>query len=125
MQRTAEVFGLRDKHVAFLIHCGSCESGNLLVQSQFRDLENKFRAWSTPFPAGYRQLFYAPQGTPEADAYLNDMAPGANFATVNRQLINELVREAFQEVLPGVTGKLVYFISHNIAREEIVDGVKS
>jgi tRNA-splicing ligase RtcB len=40
-------------------------------------------------------------------------------------LINALVLEAFQEVLPGVTGKLVYFISHNIAREEIVDGHKA
>ena len=29
--------------------------------------------------------------------------------------------EAFQEVIPGTTGTLVYFISHNIARQEIVD----
>ena len=49
------------------------------------------------------------------------MALGANFATVNHLLINALVLEAFQEVLPGTTGRLVYFISHNIAREEIVD----
>src|SRR5690606_36232615 len=43
-------------------------------------------------------------------------------ATVNHLLINSLVLEAFQEVLPGVTGRLVYFISHNIARTESVDG---
>ncbi len=125
VQRAAEVFGLRDKHVAFLSHCGSRGFGNLLAQGQFRDLEHKFRTWSTPFPAGDRQLVYAPLGTPEADAYLNDMALGANFATVNHLLINALVLEAFREVLPGVTGKLVYFISHNIAREEIVDGRKA
>jgi tRNA-splicing ligase RtcB len=125
VQRAAEVFGLRDKHVAFLSHCGSRGFGNLLAQGQFRDLEHKFRTWSTPFPAGDRQLVYAPLGTPEADAYLNDMALGANFATVNHLLINALVLEAFQEVLPGVTGQLVYFISHNIAREEIVDGRKA
>ena len=29
--------------------------------------------------------------------------------------------KAFQEVIPGITGKLVYFISHNIARKEVVD----
>jgi tRNA-splicing ligase RtcB len=125
VQKTAETFGLRDKHVAFLSHCGSRGFGNLLAQGQFRDLENKFRTWSLPFPAADRQLVYAPLGTPEADAYLNDMALGANFATVNHLLINALVLEAFQEVLPGVTGKLVYFISHNIAREEIVDGKKA
>ena len=52
------------------------------------------------------------------------MALGANFATVNHLLINALVLEAFQEVLPGATGTLVYFISHNIAREEIIDDRK-
>ena len=64
---------------------------------------------------------YAPLGTPEADAYLDDMALGANFATVNHLLINALVLEAFQEVIPGTKGQLVYFISHNIARREIVE----
>ena len=49
-------------------------------------------------------------------------AMGANFATVNHLLINALVLEAFQEILPGTQGDLVYFISHNIAREEIVEG---
>jgi tRNA-splicing ligase RtcB len=49
------------------------------------------------------------------------MALGANFATLNHLLINALVLEAFQEVLPGTRGQLVYFISHNIARREIVD----
>ncbi len=49
------------------------------------------------------------------------MAMGANFATVNHLFINQLVLEAFQEVLPGVSGDFVYFISHNIARKEVVD----
>jgi len=122
---TADVFGLRDGHVSFLSHCGSRGLGNLLAQGQFKDLEKKFRAWNIPFPAGDRQLVYAPLGTPEANAYLDDMAIGANFATVNHLLINALVLEAFQEVLPGSNGTLVYFISHNIAREEIINGSKA
>ena len=32
----------------------------------------------------------------------------------------EIVLEAFQEVIPGVKGWLVYFISHNIARKELL-----
>jgi len=52
------------------------------------------------------------------------MALGANFATVNHMLINALVLDAFQEVLPGTKGKLIYFISHNIAREEVFKGKK-
>lgn len=125
VQRAAEVFGLRDRHVAFLSHCGSRGFGNVLAQNQFKDLERKFEKWSTPFPAGDKKLVYAPLGSPEADAYINDMSLGANFATVNHLLINALVLEAFQEILPGVTGRLVYFISHNIARQEIVDNQKS
>ena len=40
--------------------------------------------------------------------------------TVRRALINALVLEAFQEIIPGVNGSLVYFISHNIARIELL-----
>ncbi len=36
-------------------------------------------------------------------------------------LANALALEAFQEVLPGAKGDLVYFISHNIARREIIN----
>ena len=67
-----------------------------------------------------RELVYAPAGTPEADACLDDMALGANFATVDR-LFNALLLEAFQEIIPGATGRLMYIISHNTARREIVD----
>jgi tRNA-splicing ligase RtcB len=118
----AKVFGLLDGHVAFLSHCGSRGFGYNLASGQFRALQQKFETWSIPLPGGDRELVYAPLGTPEADNYLDDMALGANFATVNHLLINALVLEAFQEVLPGIKGKLVYFISHNIARKEIVDG---
>jgi tRNA-splicing ligase RtcB (3'-phosphate/5'-hydroxy nucleic acid ligase) len=124
-RETADSFGLKDNHVSFLSHCGSRGLGNLLAQGQFKDLEKKFRDWSTPFPAGDKQLVYAPLGTPEANAYIDDMYIGANFATVNHLLINALVLEAFQEILPGASGQLVYFISHNIAREEIVHGKKA
>lgn len=124
-RETAEVFGLRDGHVSFLSHCGSRGFGNLLASAQFKDLEAMFEKWGIPYPAGDKKLVYAPLGTPEADAYLDDMALGANFATVNHLLINALVLEAFQEVIPDTAGDLIYFISHNIARQEIVNGNKA
>jgi tRNA-splicing ligase RtcB len=120
-RETAEAFGLRDGGVAFLSHCGSRGFGHNLAIGQFKALQGKFAEWGIPFPGSDKELCYAPLGTPEADAYLDDMALGANFATVNHMLINALVLEAFQEVLPGTRGELVYFISHNIARQEIVD----
>lgn len=120
-KQTAETFGLRDGCTAFLSHCGSRGLGNILATNQFHSLREMFEKWSIPLPAGDRELVYAPLGTPQADAYLDDMALGANFATVNHMLINALVLEALQEVIPGVKGTLVYFISHNIARQEVVD----
>lgn len=124
-QAAAEVFGLRDGHVAFLSHCGSRGIGHRLAAEQFRILEHKFTQWNIPFPGNDKQLVYAPLGSPQADDYIDDMALGANFATVNHLLINQLVLEAFQEVIPGTTGTLVYFISHNIARQEIVNNRQS
>lgn len=120
-QFCARTFGLRDGCVAFLSHCGSRGFGHNLATGQFRALQSKFETWGIKYPGADRELCYAPLGTPEADAYLDDMALGANFATVNHLLINALVLEAFQEVLPGTAGELVYFISHNIARREVVD----
>lgn len=120
-RRAAEVFGLLDDRVAFLSHCGSRGFGYHLAQGQFRALQQKFETWGIPLSGDDKELVYAPLGTPEADAYLDDMALGANFATVNHLLINALVLEAFQQVLPGATGRLVYFISHNIARQEVVN----
>jgi tRNA-splicing ligase RtcB (3'-phosphate/5'-hydroxy nucleic acid ligase) len=121
-RQAAETFGMLDGRVAFLSHCGSRGFGHDLASGQFKDLRRMFETWDIPMPAGDPQLVYAPLGTPEADAYLDDMALGANFATLNHLLINALVLEAFQEIIPGVVGTLVYFISHNIARQEVVDG---
>ncbi len=119
----ADVFGLRDGNVAFLSHCGSRGMGHNLAMGQFRTLQQKFSTWDIPLPGGDRELVYAPLGTTEANDYLDDMALGANFATVNHLLINSLILEAFEEIFPGVRGQLVYLISHNIARKEIVENV--
>lgn len=115
---TAEVFGLRHGDVAFLSHCGSRGFGNILATEQFKILRQKFKQWGTPYPGGDPDLVYAPVGSHEANDYLDDMALGANFATVNHLLINSLVWEAFREVFPDVQARFVYSISHNIVRRE-------
>jgi tRNA-splicing ligase RtcB len=121
LRQVAEVFGLKDGYIAFLSHCGSRGFGNILATNQFAKLAAMFTKWGIPFPAQDKHLVYAPLGTEEANLYLDDMAMGANFATVNHLLINALVLDAFREIFPGTKGWLVYFISHNIARREIVD----
>lgn len=120
-REAADVFGLRDGHIAFLSHCGSRGFGHNLAMGQFKSLREHFESWSIPFPGDDKELVYAPLGTDEANDYIDDMCLGANFATINHLLINALVLEAFQEIFPGLQGELVYFISHNIARQEIVN----
>jgi tRNA-splicing ligase RtcB len=120
-RHTADTFRLIDGAVAFLSHCGSRGFGNILATNQFKILQGHFKSWNIPFPAADPHLVYAPLGSTEANDYLDDMALGANFATVNHLLINALTLEAFQEVIPGIKGNLVYFISHNIARQEIIE----
>jgi tRNA-splicing ligase RtcB len=116
--KAAEAFGLRAGGASFLSHCGSRGFGYTLAQAQFKKMKKMFEARGIEPPAGDYHLVYAELGTPEANEYLDDMALAGNFATVNHLLINALVLEAFQEVIPGARGELVYFISHNIARLE-------
>lgn len=121
----ANHFGIYGGKIGFLSHCGSRGFGFQLAAHHFKGLESHFKRWSIPFPAGERELVYAPVDSLEGQAYLMDMCLGANFAIVNHLLINSYILEAFQEVIPGVKGNLVYHISHNIGQEEIVDNVKS
>lgn len=120
-RKSAKVFGLRDGHVAFLSHCGSRGFGNILATEQFKTMQSHFRKTGTPFPGGDSHLVYAEIGSHLADDYLDDMALGANFATVNHLVINSLIVEAFQEVFPGVKAEFIYLISHNIVRRETLD----
>jgi tRNA-splicing ligase RtcB len=90
-----------------------------LASRQFKTLQTLFKKRAIGFPGGDPDLVYAELGSQEAVQYLCDMALGANFATVNHLLINQMVLEAFQQILPGTQGTLVYFISHNIVRQEL------
>ena len=121
-RKTAASFGLRDGCVGFLSHCGSRGLGYALATNQFYQLKTAFKKKGLAYPSGDAQLVYAEYGSPEATEYLTDMSLGANFATVNHLLINSIVLQAFQKVLPGARGELVYFISHNIANREELDG---
>ncbi len=118
---TARHFGLLDGKVAFLSHCGSRGLGHALATHQFRTLQRAFRKRGRAFPSGDPELVYVEYGSPLADDYLTDMSLGANFATVNHLLINAIVLAAFQKILPGTKGELIYFISHNIATQELYD----
>lgn len=125
MRDIAVHFGIKHGCVGALGHCGSRGFGFQLAARHFKGLEQHFSKWGIPLPGGEKELVYAPIDSPEGQAYLADMYLGANFAIVNHLLINAYVLEAFQEVMPGTKGNLVYHISHNIGQEEIVGNSKA
>ena len=118
----AEEFGLIDGRVGFMSHCGSRGFGEKLALHAQRRLVEKFEKWGIPFPADDPYLVYAPIDSQEAEDIYGDMALARNFALLNHAVINSLVAEAFQEVFPGVESNLIYCVSHNNARYEVVDG---
>lgn len=119
-QAVGAAFGLRDGCVGFLSHCGSRGFGYRLAEKHFKGLAAHFAKWHIPLPGGDKELVYAPVESPEGQAYLLDMALGANMATVNHLLLNQLVSEAFAEVFGAAfQADFVYHISHNIGRHEM------
>jgi tRNA-splicing ligase RtcB (3'-phosphate/5'-hydroxy nucleic acid ligase) len=69
-----------------------------------------------------KQLVCAPINSPEGQDYLGAMRCGANFAFLNRQLLANNVRQAFEAVLAGKVDnwylKQVYDLAHNIGKFE-------
>lgn len=124
MEGLAAQWGIRSGTVGFLSHCGSRGFGYQLTASHFKSLEQKFQKWGIPLSGGEKELVYAPVESQEAQDYLDDIALASNFAVLNHLLINSYVLEAFQEVLPGAKGDLVYHVAHNVGVEEVVDGSK-
>jgi tRNA-splicing ligase RtcB (3'-phosphate/5'-hydroxy nucleic acid ligase) len=124
-EQVSQGFGLRNGCVSFLSHFGSRGFGYKLANNQFKSLEHKFKAWGISLPGGDKELVYAPIESIEGQNYLRDMSLGANFGTLNHLVVNVLLKEALAEVFPGSKSELVYHISHNIIREEVIDGKKS
>jgi tRNA-splicing ligase RtcB (3'-phosphate/5'-hydroxy nucleic acid ligase) len=70
------------------------------------------------------QLACAPVDSPEGSHYLGALAAAANYARANRQLLAEATRDAFAQVTARRDLRLVYDVSHNLAKIEThtIDG---
>ena len=73
-----------------------------------------------------RELACAPIQSEVGKQYLSAMNCAVNFAFANRQIIMHRVREVLETYFPDSTNRLVYDVSHNIAKieEHVVDGKK-
>jgi tRNA-splicing ligase RtcB len=125
-EEAAKVMGLYPGKIAAQIHTGSRGFGHQICTDYVRLLQNAVRKYGISLPD--KQLVCAPIQSPEGQDYLGAMRCGANFAFLNRQLLTDRLREAFEKVLAGKVDdwhlKQVYDIAHNIGKFEnhVVNG---
>ncbi len=116
----AAALGLHEGGIVVQIHCGSRGLGHQVCTDHVAVMDRSMARHGIDVPD--RQLACAPLGSPEAQDYLGAMAAAANFAWANRQLIAHHVREAFERVFrrsaEALGLRLVYDLSHNIAKLE-------
>ncbi|MBM3321269.1 MAG: RtcB family protein [Candidatus Eisenbacteria bacterium] len=111
----AEVFGLREGGGTLLIHCGSRGLGHQVATDFLQAMQKPGRE-KIAIPD--RQLACVPIRSSTGGRYLAAMSAAANFAWANRQYLLHLSREVFARLFPGSDLRLLYDVSHNIAKIE-------
>ncbi|MBI4836915.1 MAG: RtcB family protein [Candidatus Portnoybacteria bacterium] len=142
-EKASEAFGLFEKQVVIMIHCGSRGLGHQVATDYIREflplMMQKYKNLFVPRnTAGDSQkpdsrfarnrirvpdqeFACVPFGSPEGQRYFAAMAASANYAWANRQTIAHFVRQAWKNVLGSSTGsgfKVVYDVAHNIIKTE-------
>jgi tRNA-splicing ligase RtcB (3'-phosphate/5'-hydroxy nucleic acid ligase) len=113
----AAAFGLAAGRVVVSIHCGSRGLGHQVGTDYLREMVIAAPSFGLELPD--RELACAPIRSALGQRYLGAMRAAMNCALANRQILTHLCREAFDRVLPGFEGGLLYDVSHNICKEEM------
>jgi tRNA-splicing ligase RtcB len=119
--RAAAAMGLREGCLSVQIHCGSRGLGHQVCTDYVQSFQSAVRRYNISLPD--RELVCAPMDSPEGQAYLGAMRAAANFAFVNRQLLAQSARRAFEETFAGKVANWylhqVYDIAHNMGKIEL------
>jgi tRNA-splicing ligase RtcB (3'-phosphate/5'-hydroxy nucleic acid ligase) len=118
----ARAFGLWKDQITVFIHTGSRGFGHQICDDFLKEMISRPGRGGLPFELPDRQLACAPITSEQGRRYLSAMACAANYAWANRQILMHRTREILAAAL-GVPAthqgfKLIYDISHNIAKKE-------
>lgn len=113
---TAARFGLAVGDVVLSIHCGSRGLGHQIGTDYLKRMVAAAPRHGIDLPD--RELACAPIASAVGQDYLGAMRAGINCALANRQVLTQLAREAFAEVLPGARLSVLYDVSHNTCKVE-------
>jgi tRNA-splicing ligase RtcB len=112
----AEAFGLKQGDVVVMIHCGSRGLGHQIGTEFLKRMAVAATQYGLVLPD--RELACAPIKSDVGEEYLGAMRAAINCALANRQILTDLVRRAFAEILPRAHLPLLYDVSHNTCKVE-------
>lgn len=123
---TADAFGLFEGQICIMVHSGSRGFGYQVCTEYLPVMDKAARKYGIELPD--RQLACAPVTSDEGQRYLAAMKCAANYAWVNRLVMQRHAAKAIADVMKlpeerlGI--RMVYDVCHNIAKieEHFVDG---
>jgi tRNA-splicing ligase RtcB len=118
----ADAFGIALGQVCVMIHCGSRGLGHQVCSDTVKEMLRVMPKYGIEVPD--KQLACAPVESPEGERYLAAMAAAANYGRANRQALAHATRQAFKAALGRAELRLLYDVSHNLAKieEHPIDG---
>jgi tRNA-splicing ligase RtcB (3'-phosphate/5'-hydroxy nucleic acid ligase) len=118
----ARAYGLWPGQVCVMIHTGSRGLGHQICSDYVAVMGPVMDRFGIEVPD--RQLACAPVASDEGRANMAAMAAAANYGRANRQLLGQAARRAFAQAFGGQELRLLYDVSHNLAKIEAhhIDG---
>jgi tRNA-splicing ligase RtcB len=112
----AKVFDLKQGDIVVMIHCGSRGLGHQIGTEFLRRMTITATQYGITLPD--RELACAPINSEVGEDYLGAMRAAINCALANRQILTDLVRKVFRQILPEARLPLLYDVSHNTCKVE-------
>jgi len=115
-EAVARTFGLESGALTVMMHSGSRGLGHQVCTDQVREMLQALPTYRIELPD--QQLACAPVNSPHGRRYLAAMSAAANYGRANRQVMSAGVRRSFRHVAGAADLRLVYDVSHNLAKLE-------
>jgi len=115
-QKVAAAFGIKPGDIVISLHCGSRGLGHQIGTEFLKKMAGAAAGYGFMLPD--KELACAPLNSSVGREYLGAMRSAINCALANRQILTDLVRKVFAQVLPKAQLKLLYDVSHNTCKQE-------
>lgn len=112
----AKAFGLRLGAVTVMIHTGSRGLGHQVCTEHVQTMLGEMARYQISLPD--EQLAAAPVDSTHGRRYMAAMGAAANFARANRQVLTWAIRKELDAVFGASDARVVYDVSHNLAKLE-------